>query len=373
MSILLMIGWVVIIVGLIGGALMYGASSMLPAPQHRRQPLPRISIIVPARNEEGRIEALLQSLERQSYQQFELIVVDDGSTDRTVIVAERYRAVVLHNDAIEHNGSGKSYACWTGAKRARGKWLLFLDADTQFDHNTSLETLLASYAEHGATGILSVQPYHRMKRIYENFSAIFNIMVMVGINVFTPWKGKLPAAGAFGPCLLCDREEYFAAGGHQQATDAIMDDFALADTFRDKQLPLYCYGGMGIISFRMYPEGWRQLIEGWTKNFATASESTHRVVMLLINLWMCGGMAATTGLVLSLYQSNLFALGISMIAYLLYAGQTLYLARKTGQFHGWMFLFFPLFLLFFTSVFVYSLYRTKIMRSVTWKGRKIKV
>lgn len=373
MSALLTIQWIIILVGLTGGALMFWSSSLLPAHRNRPQRLPYISIIVPARNEEGRIEALLQSLAQQSFQQFELIVVDDGSTDRTVMIAERYQAVVVPNERVEHMGSGKSYACWTGAKRARGKWLLFLDADTKFVQPTSLEVLLSSYADHGATGILSVQPYHMIQRLYENFSAVFNIIVMVGINLFTPWRGKLPAAGAFGPCLLCDRENYFEAGGHEKATHAIMDDFALADAFRDKQLPVFCYGGKSIISFRMYPEGWRQLTEGWTKNFATASASTHKVVMLLISAWMCGGFVSIAGLVFSLYHSSPFALGISIACYLLYAGQTLYLARKTGRFHSWIFLFFPLLLLFFTGVFVYSLYRTRVVGSVTWKGRKIKV
>lgn len=373
MSALLTISWSIIWIGLIGGSLMFWSSSLLPAHENRRLPLPFISIIVPARNEEGRIEALLQSLEEQSFQQFELLVVDDGSTDSTVMIAKRYRSVVLHNERVEHMGSGKSYACWTGAKQARGKWLLFLDADTKFVRRTSLETLLYSYADHGAQGILSVQPYHMIQRLYENLSAVFNIIVMVGINLFTPWKEKLPAAGAFGPCLLCDRENYFEAGGHHKATHAIMDDFALADAFRDKQLPVFCYGGKDIIFFRMYPEGWRQITEGWTKNFATASASTHRAVMLFISVWMCGGFVSTAGLVFSLYQATPLALGISVSFYLLYAGQTLYLARKTGRFNSWIFLFFPVLLLFFTGVFVYSLYRTKVVGSVTWKGRKIKV
>ena len=85
-----------------------------------------------------------------------------------------------------------------------------------------------------------------------------------------------------------------------------MDDFALAEAYREKQLPVFCYGGKGIISFRMYPEGSKQLTEGWTKNFATASASTHWLVMLFINLWMCGGFAATTGLLLSFLQPKLW-------------------------------------------------------------------
>lgn len=373
MSILITIIGLLVMVGMISGVLMFWSSPLLPIQKTPRQPLPLISIIIPARNEEGRIGGLLQSITQQSFKQFELVVVDDGSTDRTVTVAKQYGATVLQNENVEHMGSGKSYACWTGAKQAKGKWLLFLDADTEFVHERSLEILLLSYMDHGSKGIFSVQPYHTIKRLYENFSAIFNMIVMIGMNIFTPWKEKIPAAGAFGPCILCDKENYFQVGGHEKAKNAIMDDFALAEAFKEQEFPVICYGGKGIISLRMYPEGWKQLIEGWTKNFATASESTHWIVMLFINLWMCGGLVATAGLILSFYEPSILVIGISFLFYLSYGWQTALLARKTGDFDVWIFLFYPLLLVFFAGVFVYSLYRTKIVRSVTWKGRKIRV
>ena len=358
---------------MISGVLMFWSSPLLPVQSATHQLLPFLSIIIPARNEEGRITALLQSLQKQGFQRFELIVVDDNSTDRTVAVANEYKATVLQNEIVESMGSGKSHACWTGAKRAKGKWLLFLDADTRFVHDSSLERLLFNYMDHGAKGLFSVQPYHTIERFYENFSAPFNMIVMIGMNIFTPWKEKIPVAGAFGPCILSDKEDYFQAGGHEKAKTAIMDDFALAEAYQEKQLPVYCYGGKGIISFRMYPEGWKQLVEGWTKNFATASASTHWLIMLFIQLWMCGGFAATAGLILSFLQQNMILIGISALIYLLYAWQVARLARKTGNFHGYIFLFFPFLMLVFTGIFIYSLYRTKILHSVTWKGRKIKV
>ena len=319
---------------------MFWSSVLLPIQETTIQPLPFISIIIPARNEEGRIEALLQSLQRQRFQHFELIVVDDGSTDCTIAVAKKYKATVLQNETVVHMGSGKSHACWAGAKRAKGKWLLFLDADTRFVRDSSLEGLLLNYMNHGAKGIFSVQPYHTIERFYENSSALFNVIVMVGMNIFTPWKEKLSTAGAFGPCILSDKEDYFQVGGHEIAKTAIMDDFALAEAYREKQLPIFCYGGKGIISFRMYPEGWKQLAEGWTKNFATASASTHWIVMLFIILWMCGGFAATAGFLLSLLQPNIIIIGLSLLIYLSYAWQVTLLARKTGNFHVWIFLFF---------------------------------
>ncbi|MFP3472830.1 glycosyltransferase family A protein, partial [Micrococcus sp. SIMBA_144] len=70
-----------------------------------------MSIIIPARNEEGRISPLLKSLQEQRYKGFEVLLVDDDSSDRTVEVAESYRVTVLQN-----NGAGKSSACWRGAK-----------------------------------------------------------------------------------------------------------------------------------------------------------------------------------------------------------------------------------------------------------------
>jgi 4,4'-diaponeurosporenoate glycosyltransferase len=373
MSLLFTIVWLLVLSGVTSGALMFWTSPLLPLQKTTSLPLPFLSIIIPARNEEGRIETLLKSLKQQSFQHFELVVVDDGSTDRTAMIAKQYGANVLQNEMVEYMGSGKSHACWTGAIKAKGKWLLFLDADTKFSHDNSLEVLMLNYLDHGARGILSVQPFHTIERFYENFSAVFNMIVMIGINIYTPWREKLPIAGAFGPCIICDREDYFQAGGHESAKTAIMDDFALAKAFRDKQLPVFGYGGKGVISFRMYPEGMKQLTEGWTKNFAKASESTHWIVMFLINIWVCGGFSATVGLTLSLLDPNILVMGLSLLFYLAYAWQVAYLARKTGNFPMWMFLGFPLLILFFIVIFLYSLYRTKIRRSVKWKGRQIKV
>ena len=268
-------------------------------------------------------------------------------------------------------GSGKSHACWTGAKSAKGKWLLFLDADTVFVHDSSLERLLFNYVDHGGKGIFSVQPYHTVKRFYENFSAPFNMIVMIGMNIFTPWKGKIPVAGAFGPCILTDKEDYFQAGGHEKAKTAIMDDFALAKAYQEKQLPVFCYGGKGVISFRMYPEGWNQLVEGWTKNFATASASTHWMIMLLIQLWMCGGFAATAVLILSFLQQNAIVIGISLLIYLLYAWLAAHLARKTGDFHVSIFVLFPIFMLVFTGIFIYFSVQDENIAQRHMEGKEI--
>ncbi|MDN6626283.1 MAG: glycosyltransferase family 2 protein [Pisciglobus halotolerans] len=229
------------LLALLSGILMFWT---LPVPSfhsNKTSQLPLVSIIIPARNEAGRIIALLQSLKQQRFQSFELLVVDDDSSDKTAAIAADYGATVIYNQSKE-NSSGKSLACWQGAKQARGKWLLFLDADTYFANTNSLEKLLLSYQNKGATGIMSLQPFHTINRLYENLSAIFNIIVVVGMNVFTVWKQRFEPAGSFGPCILCDREEYFLTGGHKGIQHALMDDLALGEAFLAKNLPVHCLG-----------------------------------------------------------------------------------------------------------------------------------
>lgn len=375
MHIVLFMGIIVASFGLLSGILMFWSLSH-PESDRESTNIPYVSIIIPARNEAKRLPILLKSLKMQTWKAFEILVVDDASEDSTAAVATEYGATVLKNDKESVGGttSGKSLACAYGAEHSTGEWLLFLDADVQFVHNNSLKKLLSAYQKQHAKGILSVQPYHQMEKAYEHLSAVFNIIVLAGINVFTIWKQKFKTAGSFGPCILCDKESYLLSGGHGAAKDSIMDDFALSETFIANKLPVRNFGGKSIITFRMYPEGMRQLIEGWTKTLATASQSTHWFVMLLINVWISGALSVASLPVASIRMDNLALLGISIILYLLYGLHVLFLTKRVGNFNSWLVIFFfPLLFIFFIVVFMYSLYRTHISRSVTWKGRKIKM
>ncbi len=361
-------------VGLASGLFMFWR---LPVPSTegflKQQPPSFVSIIIPARNEEQRIVPLLESLSRQQGVLFETIVIDDNSEDRTSEVARSFNALVIQNTEPEDGWIGKSAACWAGVQAAKGDIFLFMDADTAFDRSDSLLRCVNSYVKMGGTGILSLQPYHQMKQVYENASAIFNIIVMAGMNVFTPFGERLKSAGSFGPCILCARADYNASGGHAAIRGAVMDDLALGEAFQEQGLPVRCYGGRGLIQFRMYPEGFHQLLEGWTKNFGTASKSTHPFVMMLVNLWITGGFVTPAFLVLSsLFVSTPWILAAGIL-YLLNVCEMAWLARRTGNFSWWIFPFYPVLLLFFTVIFLHSLYLTHVRKTVKWRGRDVQV
>lgn len=359
------------LLALLAGFVMFGALPRLKT-SGAPKPIPLLTVIIPARNEAGRIIPLLRSLRDQRYPSFEVLVVDDHSTDGTATIARRFGAKVLRNDAVE-SGSGKSAACWHGARHARGQWLLFLDADTCLADADSLTKLAGAYQQKGARGILSLQPYHTVYKLYENLSAVFNVIVIVGMNVFTLWKSRFKTAGSFGPCILCDKDDYFSAGGHHRILGAVLDDLALGQAFLDNNLPVHCLGGGGVISFRMYPEGLKTLIEGWCKSFAVGSKSTHPVVMSMIVLWITGGFMSAGALISSIAALKPVAMALSSSLYAGYAFQTLRFARRCGNFNKALFLIYPLLFIFFAALHVYSLFRARVLHSVKWKGRKIEV
>ena len=331
-----------------------------------------LSIIIPARNEENRLPRLLDSLMRQTKNNVEIIVVDDDSEDATVSIAQSYGIQVIQK-ITEEEWVGKSAACWQGAKKANGDWLMFLDADTCFEDENSLHQLLETYQAVGSSGILSFQPYHKMTHLYENLSVVFNIILMAGMNVFTPAGDRLKTAGSFGPCILCKREEYFITGGHKAIQGAIMDDLALGESFSEKDFPVRCYSGKGSIYFQMYPEGIRTLFEGWTKSFGTAAQSTHPLVTSLIASWISGSFLTLFALAIGANATNFTALVLAGFYCIIYLIQFYWLARRVGNFKFYALALYPILFVFFIGLFMWSLFLTKVLHRVRWRGRDVNV
>jgi glycosyltransferase involved in cell wall biosynthesis len=228
---------------------------------------PEVSIIVPARNEEVCLGDCLTSLVTQAGAAFEIIVVDDGSTDRTRAIAESFAGVrVIAPGPLPAGWTGKNNAVVAGAKDARGEWLLFTDADTVHLPG-SLARALAEAKENRAE-LLSYSPEQIVVTFAEKI--VMPVIFAELASQYPPAKVRDQSSGvvaANGQYILVRRDAYESVGGHGAVADTILEDVALARAFRAAGYKVHFRYGAGAVRTRMY-RNWHELREGWTKNLA---------------------------------------------------------------------------------------------------------
>src|SRR5882724_9444271 len=228
---------------------------------------PEVSIIVPARNEEVCLWDCLTSLAAQTGVAFEIIVVDDGSTDRTRALAESFGGVrVISPGPLPNGWTGKNNAVVAGAKESRGEWLLFTDADTVHLPG-SLARALAEAKENRAE-LLSYSPEQIVVTFAER--VVMPVIFAELASQYPPEKVRDQSSGvvaANGQYILVRRDAYQSVGGHAAVADKILEDVALARAFRAAGYRIYFRYGADAVRTRMY-RSWNELREGWAKNLA---------------------------------------------------------------------------------------------------------
>lgn len=242
-------------------------------------PSPCVSMIVPARDEERNILRCIESLLAQDYSDFEVIVVDDGSTDATPALLERMRQTpagrerlrVVRLDALPKGWAGKPHALHTGAGVARGEWLLFTDADTF--HMPSALRSAVTRARHDGADLFTIGTSQEASDFW---SRVLLPVAFMGISfMYPPALVNCPRSSvaiANGQFLLIRRAVYERVGGYD--TDAlratVVDDLALAQTVKRSGGRLVFVDGRGVVRTHMY----RSLAEhwnGWGKNAVAGS------------------------------------------------------------------------------------------------------
>jgi 4,4'-diaponeurosporenoate glycosyltransferase len=327
----------------------------------------RVSVIIPARNEEDVLGNLLGSISRQSTPAHEIIVVNDGSRDRTGEIAREAGAMVIDLDAPPEGWVGKTWACYSGAQRASGDYFLFLDADTWLEED-GLEKIANCHSQH--PGVITIAPYHAVQKSYEDLSLLFNIMAGAGFRTFTLLGDRVKPAGLFGPCFFCSREDYFKIDGHASVKGSIVEDAEIGKTFVDAGIPLHGFGGEGTISLRMYPHGYDQLLRGWTKNIGVSAKLTSPLFVGLIALWLAGAFNTAFNFLQALIFMRRPALKTTVF-YCAYAAQIRWMSRRVGSFSPWSAVLFPIPFVFSAYIYVKSLLRYSRGQDVQWKGRSI--
>jgi len=324
-----------------------------------------VSVIVPARNEEASLGTCLESLASQSDVNFEIVVVDDGSTDGTRKIAESFAGVhVIIPGPLPPNWTGKNNAVAAGARHARGEWLLFTDADTVHLPG-SLARALAEANQHEAA-LLSYSPEQEVHGFWEK--AVVPVIFAELAATYSPSAvsdPSSPAAAANGQYILISREAYDAIGGHAAVATSLLEDVELARVVKTTGRKIFFRYGGDAVRTRMY-RSFAQLREGWTKNLVLLFPSPLQLTITRLTefLLIVGAIALAIGAAIFNHH------GVAGIAALLATILLGFLFKRIRRAHFYWDA--NVLSVFGLPLFSYLLLRSKssYKRSrVSWKGR----
>jgi glycosyltransferase involved in cell wall biosynthesis len=341
--------------------------------------LMELTVMIPARNEEDCLAACLESLVSQSEDVFELgkdwelIVVDDHSTDRTAEIARSFAGVtVMEAGKLEHGWTGKNNAVWTAAKQARGRWLLFTDADTVHEPG-NLHRAIHEAKKH-KVGMLSYSPRQVVTGVAQR-----SLMPLVFCELalaYPPAKVSDPnqrIAAANGQFLLIEREAYRRLGGHAAVAKDVLEDVELAFLAKRRKLGLRFRYAEDAVSTRMYRTT-SAMIEGWTKNLALLFDNT-----LALTVWRFLDillLVALPWLAVELWSArfgghSLHWLGAGWVLAILWVRNLFRFYGRVAKsnFPFWDCAIAPLGLPLFVVLLYRSWFQHKILKQVSWKGR----
>lgn len=326
-----------------------------------------VSLVIPARDEEENLETLLAAVSPERDLLHEIIVVDDHSEDETAKVARKHGASVVEGESLPDGWLGKPWACFQGAGRATGDWLLFMDADTAMEPGgvAAVVSLID-----GSDEVHSICPYHVVHLPYEQLSGFFNVIMVLGINAFT-WRGaEGEEIGLFGQSLLISQTRYRECDGHRAVKGEVLENFHLARSLSAMGCRLHCWLGRGAVRMRMFPQGLRSLIEGWSKGAVAGAANSSSQAVVGVAAWLSGLSMGSIGLLLSLIVGGKIVLWASLV-YVLCAIQVGFLFRSVGRFSMITALLFPVHLLFYNGVFFRAWLRRRRGQAFEWKGRHV--
>lgn len=338
-----------------------------------------ISVIIPARNEGRNIRRCLQALFAQTYSNYELIVVDDRSSDETpMILAELGKAAarlnIVHGSQLPPGWAGKPHALIQGVAVAQGEWLCFMDADT-FAQPNLLWSAYRMALEQGAD-MFSILTDQELGSFWEK---TILPLVFLGLSFGFPAQRvndpTKPDAISNGQFILIKRSVYDRVGGHVAVKDRVDEDKAIAILVKRAGYRLLLADGRKVACTRMYtslPEMW----EGWTKNIYLGlldrlwlllfGALLGLLVSFLLPFWLLGGLLWLTsggGVVAAIVTGEASLLWV----YLLW--KRLQACRAFGIPGGYA-LTFPLGALIFTAMMFASAFNVISGRGVLWKGRR---
>ncbi len=335
---------------------------------------PMVSILVPARNEEKNIANCIRSLLAQDYPDFEVLALDDNSSDGTRGLLEQMagsqpRLKVLAGSPPPADMLGKNWACMQLARAARGDLLFFTDADTRHQPQALRAIVSATLGEQA--DLLTGFPRQELRTWTERLLVPFFSWAVICFNpLWLAYRLQLPfLSTAVGQMMVFRREAYQAIGGHARAGSSIVDDLALAKGIKAAGLRWRVMNATDLIACRMYHE-WNEAFDGFTKNFFAAF-GFRLLAYLFVFTWLAV-MFLEPLIILALLVSGhapgarlvelLTCIALSLLVWLIP-----YLALR---FPPGLALLYPLTILT-NEVVAFRSLRLSLAGRLTWKGRRL--
>ncbi|HEX5134739.1 MAG TPA: glycosyltransferase [Thermoanaerobaculia bacterium] len=335
---------------------------------------PRVSIVIPARNEEMDIERAVRSHLTQDYPDLQIVVVDDRSTDRTAQILDRLvredpRLVVLTGTDPPEGWLGKPHALWQGAAVADGELLLLADADVRYDPRALRDAV--TVLEDRRLDLLAFFPRFENRGFWENVLLPFlAVAVFLGFG-FLALSRRVPLAMGAGAGNLVRRRAYDAVGGHAAIRDAVVDDVRLAVVVKRAGFRVAAFRSEDRVAVRMY-RGFFEVWNGFTKNVAWAYSGPGGALLFGLTLLLLAvGIAPVATLAAAAAGIPILHADV-VLAAAVFAGSVLLRASLAATLRDplWPAATHPIMAAVWAGLLGRSLFDRYVRKRLTWRGRE---
>jgi len=352
-----------------------------PAPPGDDGTLPLVSVIIPARDEEQRVGNCLQAVLAQDYPRFEVVLVDDRSSDRTAEIAAEMarqdpRLRLVQGKPLPPGWAGKCHAIHQGVEAARGEWLLMLDTDTYLEPGCLTATVRDAVRSEADlyTLIFEARCQTFWEKVVQPF--FFQLLLLaLPVHKINDPEGR--EAAAPGPYLLFRRSAYEAIGGHAGMKDEVVEDLRLAQRIKEEGFRLRIVNAVTLVHSRRRI-GLREIWHGWSRVFYSgldkkplaAAGALAGMALFLLLPWLTGPWALVEmvrGAGPFLGWFAVLVLSVAQCLVFLAMRRLYYVFYRMDKSLAWL---QPLAVVIAMAILVNSVLTAGGTRTVVWRGRR---